>query len=553
MKSNLKYFLIGVIIIFASFLASKDLFKPGYFPMHDDMQAMRVLQMDKCVKDGQIPCRWVPDMGYGFGYPQFIYYSPLPYYVMEIFHLGGFGILDSVKTGFVLSILFSGLTMFLLGRELWGNLGGVVSAVFYIFIPYRASDLFVRGAVGEFWAMVFFPLIFWAILKLAKGGNSKYVIFLSLSIAGLLITHNISTLMLLPFAFIWTLLVLRAEKNWNALRKIFLGVFGGILLAGFFVIPLVFEKKYAHVETMLMGYFNYLQHFASLRQMLFSTHWGFGSSELGPFDDISLSVGPLHWIIALLAVIFLLVKKSKKRLFGLFFILTAFFSLFLAHQRSSFIWRVLPFMSYFQFPWRFLSIAGFAFSAVAGAFFLHSKMNKIFLCLILIFSAIYLNVSFFRTSDWFNISDEQKFSGTSWEKQLTISIFDYLPIFAKMPPIEKAPEQPIVIFGSAEILSYQKGTDWQKGVIQSNSAETEVRLPLFYFPGFSVFIDGKKVPISYNNELGLIDVKIPQGDHELSVKLLKTPDRWAGDLMSLLGVILIGALVIYERKSQKRV
>lgn len=521
--------------------------------MHDDMQAMRVLQIDKCVKDKQIPCRWVPDMGYGFGYPQFIYYSPLPYYIMEIFHLGGVGILDSVKVGFVLSIVFSGLAMFLLGRELWGNLGGVVSAVFYIYAPYRASDLFVRGSVGEFWAMVFLPLIFWAILKLARGGKSEYTIFLSLSIAGLLTTHNITTLMLFPFAFLWTLLVLKVEKNWKALLKISYASLGGILLVGFFVVPLVFEKKYAHVETMIMGYFNYLQHFASLRQMLFSTHWGFGSSELGPFDDISLSVGPFHWIIALLATVFLFIKKSKQRLTGLFFVLVAFFSLFLAHQRSSFIWRAMPFMSYFQFPWRFLSIASFTFSAAAGAFFLNLKMNKIFLGLILIFSVIYLNVSFFRTSDWFNINDGQKFSGASWEKQLTISIFDYLPIFAKTPPTEKAPEQPTVISGSAEILFYQKGTDWQKGEIWSNSAETEVRLPLFYFPGFSVFVDGKKSLINYNNELGLIDVKIPQGDHQVFVKLLKTTDRWVGDLMSLLGVILIGALVIYERKAQKRV
>src|SRR3989337_4439722 len=99
------------ILLFALLIltipAISSLLKPGYFPMHDDMQAMRLLQMDKCIKDGQIPCRWVPDMGYGYGYPQFNYYAPLPYYVMETIHLLGFSYLDSVKAFFVLTVIIS--------------------------------------------------------------------------------------------------------------------------------------------------------------------------------------------------------------------------------------------------------------------------------------------------------------------------------------------------------------------------------------------------------------------------------------------------------------
>jgi hypothetical protein len=44
------------------------LFRPGTFAMHDDMQALRVSEMVKCLKDFQIPCRWVPSMGYALCY-----------------------------------------------------------------------------------------------------------------------------------------------------------------------------------------------------------------------------------------------------------------------------------------------------------------------------------------------------------------------------------------------------------------------------------------------------------------------------------------------------
>ena len=79
--------------------------RPGFFSMYDDMQVIRLQQMDKCVKDGQIPCRWAPDLGYGYGYPLYQYYAPLPYYVMETFHLLGFSLINSVKIGFILTII----------------------------------------------------------------------------------------------------------------------------------------------------------------------------------------------------------------------------------------------------------------------------------------------------------------------------------------------------------------------------------------------------------------------------------------------------------------
>src|SRR3990167_6120481 len=124
---------IVLILVIPTFMA---LLRPGYFPMHDDISAMRLLEVDKCIKDGQIPCRWVPDMGFGYGYPQFNFYSPLPYYLMEGFHLGGLGFLDSVKAFFVMSIIVSAIGMYLLGKELWGRMGGLISALLYTFAGY---------------------------------------------------------------------------------------------------------------------------------------------------------------------------------------------------------------------------------------------------------------------------------------------------------------------------------------------------------------------------------------------------------------------------------
>src|SRR4051812_19673057 len=93
-----------ILIGFLGLLVSWPIFLPGYFTHHDDLQVMRIFEMRKCIEDLQIPCRWVPDMGYGNGFPLFNYYGNLPYYI------GAFlsyllGYINSAKTLFLIPLL----------------------------------------------------------------------------------------------------------------------------------------------------------------------------------------------------------------------------------------------------------------------------------------------------------------------------------------------------------------------------------------------------------------------------------------------------------------
>ena len=86
------------------------LFKPGiYWNMHDDMQMIRQLEMEKCLYDGQIPCRWTPDLGYGYGYPLFNFYPPMPYMVGQVYRTVGFSFVNSVKATAITQIILSSI------------------------------------------------------------------------------------------------------------------------------------------------------------------------------------------------------------------------------------------------------------------------------------------------------------------------------------------------------------------------------------------------------------------------------------------------------------
>ena len=207
---KLKWYLIVIVLTIPTFVS---LLRPGFFPMHDDLQAMRVYQMTLCFKSGEIPCRWVPDMGYQYGYPQFEYYGPLPYYVMTAGHFLRLPLFDSVKIGFILPLVLGNLAMFLLAASLFGPWGGLISSLAYAYTPFRASDIFSRGAMGETWAFVFIPLILLALIKLFRQANLKNAIIFGLCFAGILVTHNISTLIFSPMIGFMALLLFTFSKN----------------------------------------------------------------------------------------------------------------------------------------------------------------------------------------------------------------------------------------------------------------------------------------------------------------------------------------------------
>src|SRR3989344_5957643 len=86
-----------ILIFILSFFTWKTLLNKGYFSMHDVQQVVRLQQMDKSLKAGQFPVRWVEDLGFGYGYPVFNFYPPFIYYSGEVIHLAGFGFTDSIK------------------------------------------------------------------------------------------------------------------------------------------------------------------------------------------------------------------------------------------------------------------------------------------------------------------------------------------------------------------------------------------------------------------------------------------------------------------------
>lgn len=555
-KGSLKSSILDILLPFIAILiftypAISNILVPGYFAMHDDLQAMRQLQMDKCFQDLQIPCRWVPDLGYGYGYPLFNYYPPMPYYLGQIFHWAGFSFLDVVKIVFALAFIVSAFAMYLLGREFWGKAGGVISATFYVWAPYHAVDVYVRGAMNEAWAIAWFPAILWALYKIVVKNRWRYVPLLAFFIGLLGLSHNPMLMIFAPAAVLWTLFWIWRLKSLTSLPKLIIGGVWATCLAAFFTLPVMFEGKYAHVETLVIGYFNYLAHFIDLRQLFIERSWDWGASYYEKPDEMSFQIGHIHWIFSVISLfIAWKLRKTKQNIsFAImFFFFWTYAYTFLAHSRATPIWLVVKPLEFLQFPWRFLTITILGVSFLSGSLILlfgkfKSQLPKLGFVLILFLLLLVLYKDYFSWREYYpTLTDEQKFSGKLWQLQITSGIFDYLPIWAPLPPIDPPKSDMEFIQGSGEYTTQVKRSNFQEYNVSVKTADSVLQVNTFYFPGWKVFIDGTAIDIDPKDdpELGRMRVNLQKGSYNVLVRLTDTPIRSLGNFLSLVswGVLL---------------
>ena len=524
------------------------LFSAPYFTHHDDVQIIRLFEMDKCIKDLQIPCRWVPDLGGLYGYPIFNYYAPLPYYFGEIFYLLSDNLILAAKVMFLTPFLGAYIFMYLFARKFWGNWGGFLSGVFYSFAPYHAVVFYVNGAIGELWGLMFFPAVFWALSRLKEKETLLDSLLVGFFIACLIIAHNLSAMIFLPVILLWILI--SGWGNIKFLRFCLLSILLALLLSCFYWLPMVSEKSLVHVETTTYGYFSYTEHFKGLRKLFLDRSWGWGASVReypgGEKNGMSFQIGIVHLLAFILSIIGLkyLWNKNRKSVASIvFFSLTFALSIFMVHPRSEFIWKSIEPLKYLQFPWRFLMLIIFSISFICGSVVLWWKRTKIkVLVFVLSVLCVTANFYYFKPEKFLNVTQEQLLSGDNWDRQIKRSIFDYLPKSAKAPPAELARSDYEIIIGEIKVSELKKGSDWI--TLQANAKTlTIIRLSAYYFPNWVVTVDGKEVEINPRNDLGLITFAIDPGIHKIEARLLNTTMRNVSNVASVTGILLFIVLL----------
>jgi len=551
---------VGLILLLCS-MAVIPLLRTDQPCTHDGgLHYYRVVAMKKALDNGILFSRYLPGLAFGYGFPFFNYRAPVSYYLPLALHLTGLSLPISLNLVYVLSILASGCTAYLLGRDLFGHRAAVVVAVAYAYAPYQFLNALVRGNGPESLALALMPLILWTFRRLMIRGQRRWFVASVLSLATLYLTHNISSLLFTPLLAAYLLVlwwVYRKKSHWLAAAGALLLALG---LTAFFWAPALGEKGLVQLHQSRNNRNNdFHYNFLGLSEIL-APPKGADTSLLNPPMEIQLGLAQALLATSGLALGWRRWRDRERRATLLFFAVAGGVMIWMSTRSSLWLWEHVPLLPFVQFPWRFIGRAILPLSILAGACVPpHPEAPRAWLILsavvILIivagFSTTYPPRGYCPKEAHPTIEDV-----FAYERRTTMVGVDptgsYFPTwvarrptespleaqYAKGSPVERFDESRLPPEGS--ILEAAYGPNRARLVIESPSA-FRARYLAFYFPGWQARIDGQPVEIQPTEPEGLIAFEVPAGRHTVTLRFGETPLRLAADALSLLS---LAALVI---------
>lgn len=298
-------------------------------------------QFSALIANGELYPRWLPQSHDGLGAPVFYFYPPLAFYAMSGFVLAGVPLYWAMIATFAAASFASGWAMhaWLRPIALWPRAG----AILYMLAPYHLMDFYKRGALAEFVAFAWLPLIALGMRRAAADGRFG---LLAASYAALILTHlPSSVLVTILFVIPYALMLLKESRQHFV--PLAAGGVTGLMLAGIYLVPMLALQRFTSLDMTVNGFWQQ------------GATWSIYNVGGWP-QPVGLFVLILAASYVLAAVILMAAERSRWALAALALTIVA-----LGFVPG--IWS-LPLLDRVQFPWRSLMIVEFLLAtAIASA------------------------------------------------------------------------------------------------------------------------------------------------------------------------------------------
>ena len=340
----------------------------GWPETHDHTRYVLLLdQFQLTFRDGILYPRWFAEFGGRYGYPTFVYYQPGFFFAALPFVLLGLNYLLALVSTFFCFCLAGATGAYLAGKQIAGKAGGLLASFFFMLTPYIFVNLYVRGDLSEFAAMLLTPWPLYFLLRLdaaaCKGRRSFPVATgLGLTLAAVVYAHPITGFFFtLTFGLAALCFGLRQSRRARRLlwTETAWGMALGLALSSPYWFTVLQMTHYVSVERAFTDYYQAKLHVVH-PFLLVSRAWGFGESQTGLAAGMPLQLGLAH---ALAAATGALAARSDARLRTFFFL---YLGLVLFMTPLATLAWTLPILKTAQFPWRLLSVTG-ALQALCAA------------------------------------------------------------------------------------------------------------------------------------------------------------------------------------------
>lgn len=554
---NLKSKLLSRAVLFAfislliSGLSVRFMFNNKGFTFHDETQIANLYEYFVAFNNGHFPPRWAPDVHFGYGSPLLSFNYQLPYYLGYPLYKIGFGIVHTFKVLMAASVLVGAIGVYLLGLYFASPSVALVGSVIYTYLPYHAVDVFVRGTLGESWAIAIFPFVVLRLILAIKKPTIVNIIWSGVFFALLILSHQIAFMFALPIIFV-LILSLNLDQSQKTRFSVFAkSLFVSLGLTTYYLVPLFIEKSSIQQNSP----FNFYDHFPFIKQLIYSK-WGYGASVIGPGDGLSFQIGFVLIFLLLLSLIALFrspLSKVNRPILSTIGVFT--FVLYLMNIRSSWLWESFALSQTIQFPWRLLMVTVWLAPILYFLLVLRFKIlsNPKISFLIIVFSVVTVFPMYHpgeladHTDSYFLRRFLPKVVLVNKEtisKDYLSHTEDYIPLpVGAIRPTSLPPSRLIPSDGT--IIKEIKNLPYEYQASLSIPQADRLTFQSFYYPGWKVMLDMTPQKI-YPNQNGFLTFDVPKGDHKLEIIFTDSLVRRLSNLISLVFFLLAVQLIVYH-------
>ena len=552
---------LGVVLLL-TLPALLPLLRAGFFVSDDGLfHVYRTAALARAWQDGVLWPRLFPEFGFGYGQAVLNFYAPLSYAPAAALSVLGIEPASAVKLLIAFCTLTAALAAFGYGRHLFGNTGGVLAAVVYTYAPYHLADAYLRGAVPEYAAFIFPPLILWAYSAAFRRDNPwPALLWGTLAWAGLVLTHNLTALMMAPVAAAQLLVLAAVTGKWRRLAGAAESLLLAVAITAVYWLPVLAES--GAVGLGLGPSRGYADHMLTASTLLRrSLSYFAGASEvLGRIYPLSWFALALVGLVALL----LLVRWRQRQLpdrwtDAVFHVGVALAAMVMTTVVALPLWDLLkPLLGNLQYPWRFLLVEAVGLMGAAAALpALLPKVRPAYLIAATAALAMLVALPGLRVEPLPLSPADQWLPDRMWQEDAAAGQVgatwtgEFLPVWVTEErwAIGREPTQP---YPPAEPVALAAQPMWprlqQFNYQIHNTSASPLIFAQFFYPAWRARVNDAQVELTPHGDLGLSRLDLAPGDRYVTMRWAATPAVWWGRGLATLGWLIVCALLLFGRR-----
>lgn len=364
---------------------------------------------------------------------------------------------------------------------------------------------------GECFAFVFIPMVFLGLYNLLNTEKNHY--HLIFGTCGLILSHNLSTLLTAIFAFLYCIINGKNLARTQVKKGLAIDLLFILLITSFFWMPLLETKFYTNYrvyeENAMANQESFLEATLELKDLFITKKDSLFLFEIG-----------LPVICMLMFSIITWKNREENKKEYRFFLGAGILSLWMATKY--FPWKILPDACYIiQFPWRMLLFSTFFFAIIVSI-----NMTTIIknfcrkdVLIIGVIAMIYISAQYGIIQYSEKVQDIKEVPIRSVTEDNTEWIpgmgrLEYLPTRAynHSAYIANRENKLIILEGTGEIYEETKKGNQMTAKIATKDEKIKLELPYIYYPGYTVKLDGITVE-TYETENGFLGCQIEKNEN----------------------------------------